>query len=238
MGRLGFDLCYRGPTNRCDLSNYLKLGCGDKFDLWQNMMKEVSLHRFTGPFKTIPFANFVQSPVGLVDEVNNQTRLIFHLSYNFKDFKSINHYTRKELSSIKYRDLDHAVEICCSIGEGCHMAKSDLKSVFRYLPVRPQDRRWLVMKAKHPITIRNGFSLKNVWHSKVLFHVLTSNKFQMHFIIYVVHQQDRLLLSQLRLTFPSSMDGARNRNCSKLPHPSKLDNRTPPTTSDRAQFGA
>ena len=55
--------------------------------------------------------------------------------------------------------------------------------------------------------------------------------------IYVVHQQDRLLLSQLRLTFPSSMDGVRSRNRSKLPRPSELDNRTPPATTNRAQFG-
>ena len=52
-----------------------------------------------------------------------------------------------------------------------------------------------------------------------------------------MHQQDCLLLSQLRLTFPSSMDGVRNQNCSKWPHLSELDNRTPPTKSDRAQFG-
>ena len=52
-----------------------------------------------------------------------------------------------------------------------------------------------------------------------------------------MHQQDRLLLSQLHLTFPSSMDGARSRNRSKLPCPSELDNQTPPATSDRAQFG-
>ena len=53
----------------------------------------------------------------------------------------------------------------------------------------------------------------------------------------VLHQQDHLLLSQLRLTFPSSMDGVRNRNHSKRPHRSELDNQTPPTKSDRAQFG-
>ena len=57
------------------------------------------------------------------------------------------------------------------------------------------------------------------------------------FLIYVVHQQDRLLLSQLHLTFPSSMDGVRNQNRLKQPRPSELDNRTPPTKSDRAQFG-
>ena len=38
--------------------------------------------------------------------------------------------------------------------------------------------------------------------------------------------------------FPSSMDGVRNQNRSKRPRPSELDNRTPPTKSDRAQFGA
>ena len=53
-----------------------------------------------------------------------------------------------------------------------------------------------------------------------------------------MHQQDRLLLSQLRLTFPSSMDGARSRNRSKLPRPSELNNQTPPTMMNRAQFGA
>ena len=37
--------------------------------------------------------------------------------------------------------------------------------------------------------------------------------------------------------FPSSMDGVRNRKGSKRPHPSELDNRTPPAKSDTAQFG-
>ena len=55
--------------------------------------------------------------------------------------------------------------------------------------------------------------------------------------ICVMHQQDCLLLSQLHLTFPSSMDGARSQNCSNLPRPLELDNQTPPAMSNRAQFG-
>ena len=54
----------------------------------------------------------------------------------------------------------------------------------------------------------------------------------------VTHQQDRLLLSQLRLTFSSSMDRARSQNRLKLSRLSKLDNQTPPTMTNRAQFGA
>ena len=68
-----------------------------------------------------------------------------------------------------------------------------------------------------------------------------TTKFKQDFIgplfIYVVHQQDHLLLSQLCHTFPSSMDGARSQNRSRLPHPLELDNRTPPATTNRAQFG-
>ena len=74
-------------------------------------MKEVNLKRVAGPFRQIPFNNYIQSPIGLVPKAGgDQTRLIFHLSYNFKDgFKSLNHHTPKEKCTVKYKDLDHAV---------------------------------------------------------------------------------------------------------------------------------
>ena len=79
-------------------------------------MKEVKLERVAGPYKSIPFENFIQSPVGLVPKAGGQTRLIFHLSFNFsKDLKKdglVNHHTPEHLCSVKYRDLDHAVRNC------------------------------------------------------------------------------------------------------------------------------
>ena len=39
-------------------------------------------------------------------------------------------------------------------------------------------------------------------------------------------------------SLPSSLDGIRNRNHSKRPRPSELNNQTPPTKLDRVQFGA
>ena len=53
-----------------------------------------------------------------------------------------------------------------------------------------------------------------------------------------MHQEDHMLLGQLCLTFPSSMDGVRSQNHSKMPRPSELNNRTPPAMLNRAQFGA
>ena len=43
------------------------------------------------------------------------------------------------------------MKLCLSAGQGgCFTAKSDMKSVFRNLPIKPQDRKWLVMKATNP----------------------------------------------------------------------------------------
>ena len=84
----GFDIGYQGKTDRQDLSRNLPLGeIGTKLDLWNKIMKEVEAKRYAGPFKfeDLPFTNFIQSPLGLVPKDNGrQTRLIFHLSYDFK----------------------------------------------------------------------------------------------------------------------------------------------------------
>ena len=75
-------------------------------------MKEVSLGQVAGPFDSIPFNNFIQSPIGLVpNSGSDQTRLIFHLSYDFKTdkLKLVNFHTPKEKCSVRYQDLDYAV---------------------------------------------------------------------------------------------------------------------------------
>ena len=113
--KCGFSLEYMGPRERKNLSNNLPFKVGDKHDMWSKIMKEVSLGRYAGPYTDIPYSFYVQSPVGLVLKANDKTRLIFHLSYDFPDFKSVNHYIPKELCSVSYRDLDTAVKRCIEI---------------------------------------------------------------------------------------------------------------------------
>ena len=146
--RYGFPLGYEGETNCRTMANNLKLTCGNTQDLWEKMMKEVKLGRFAGPFDKVPYDNFIQSPVGLVPKHEGQTRLIFHLSYPHGNLVNLN--TPTEKCRVKYKDLDNAIRLCLQAGIGCFTAKSDMKSAFCNLPIRPEDRRWLVMKAKHP----------------------------------------------------------------------------------------
>ena len=168
----GFDVGYRGPWNRCDTANNIPLQVGTRADVWEKIMKEVEHKRYAGPFERIPYKRgYIQSPIGLVPKAGNQTRLIFHLSYDFKKsgHRSLNFHTPSELCSIKYNDLDCAVETsihCMENASGVCVAKTlplkskgmiyysktDLKSAFRILPLKRRCYRWVILKAYHPTT--------------------------------------------------------------------------------------
>ena len=156
----GFDIGYQGPEKCRDFSDNIPFTMGDPFDMWEKLMKEVNLNRYAGPFteSQFPLDYFVQSPIGLVPKAGNKTRLIFHLSYDFKDsFKSVNFYTPKDICMVKYRDLDHAVNRCIELlkrtgTKNLFFGKTDLVSAFRLLPVKIRQRFLLTMKARHPVT--------------------------------------------------------------------------------------
>ena len=76
----GFDLHYEGPENRTDTSTNIPFTVGNRIEMWNKVMKEVMEYRLAGPYETIPFEHYVQSPIGLIPKAGNKTRLIFHLS--------------------------------------------------------------------------------------------------------------------------------------------------------------
>ena len=174
----GFDIGYRGSTSRQNTSENIpiKTGVGSKIEMWNKVMKEVKLGRFAGPYKQIPYQDYMQSPIGLVPKAGNQTRLIFHLSYDFSETDtSLNSNTPKDLCTVKYRDLDHAIVNCLKLLEliedkdedsdvntqeqqhsgnkpRIFFSKTDAKSAFRVLPIRIDQRRWLLMMCKNALT--------------------------------------------------------------------------------------
>ena len=99
----GFDIGYRGAQKRQSHSQNIPFTVGNEIELWNKIMKEVKAKRVAGPYDNIPFENFIQSPVGLVQKAGNKTQLIFHLSYQFSDEdngKSLNASTPKEWCSV------------------------------------------------------------------------------------------------------------------------------------------
>ena len=112
----GFSLEYEGTFDRSDYSENIPLrDIGTPRDLWEKMMKEIRLKHFAGPYKSVPYNNFVQSPIGLVPKAGGQTHLIFHLSYEFKGWGSIIGAIPKEKCTVKYRDLHYSVRQCLKL---------------------------------------------------------------------------------------------------------------------------
>ena len=127
----GFPIGYQGPTVRHSTARNIPstLGVGDKVDMWNKIMKEVSEGRVAGPYREgqPPYQNYIQSPIGLVPKSSGKTRLIFHLSHNFSDCedeKSLNYFMPQELCTTKYNDLDYAVRTCFKIEWGLQVPSS------------------------------------------------------------------------------------------------------------------
>ena len=158
----GLSLQYEGTRDRADTSDNLPLRVGNKTILWNKLMKEVKAKRVAGPFEQVPYDKFIQSPIGLVPKDGGKMRLIFHLSYEFKNGNiSLNRGTPAESCRVAYRDLDHTVQNCIKLLKKAKLLGAntviyygitDVQSAFRLVPLGCDQFCLLIMKANHPIT--------------------------------------------------------------------------------------
>jgi len=106
------------------------------------LSEELVRGRIAGPFTIHPFPDFIVSPLGLVPKREaGAFRLIHDLS--FPKHNSVNSNINPQFTSVQYELLDRCVEHIMSLGQGCLIAKGDLKDAFRILPVAPSDYRLL-----------------------------------------------------------------------------------------------
>ena len=101
------------------------------------LAKELASERITGPFLHPPFTPaFNVSPIGLQPKKTpGEFRLIHHLSHPQKG--SVNFFIPQELSSVHYASISDAIASIQTCGRGCFLAKSDIKSAFRIIPIHP-----------------------------------------------------------------------------------------------------
>ena len=95
-----------------------------------------------GPFPSSPLSNFQCHPVGVVPKKHfSEWRTIYHL-YN-PEGDRIDDYIPEDLYSLQYLQVDSVIRALQSLGQGSYMAKTDLKSAFRLIPIHPDD--WQAM---------------------------------------------------------------------------------------------
>ena len=106
---------------------------------------EISLGRVAGPFppKAVPQVHI--SHFGVIPKgQTGRWRLIVDLSH--PRGYSVNDGIPKSLCSLKYVTIDEAIKGIIQLGRGTLLAKIDIKSAFRLLPVHPADRHMLGMQ--------------------------------------------------------------------------------------------
>ena len=94
--------------------------------------------RMAGPFTELPISNHRVSPIGLIPKsVPSTFRLIHTLSY--PELDSINDGIDKQLYIVQYTNFDDAIKLVVEAGKDALLAKADIKSAFRLLPIHPDD---------------------------------------------------------------------------------------------------
>jgi len=107
---------------------------------------EIAEHHVIGPFQMedIPAAHVSRFGVIPKHHSPNKWRLIVDPSHPV-DF-SINDGIPKDLCSLTYITVDTAINQIIELGPGTLLAKIDIKSAFRLLPLHPSDCHLLAMK--------------------------------------------------------------------------------------------
>ena len=100
--------------------------------------------RIARPFHPRPLPNLIVSPIGLVPKSEpGKFRLIQHSS--FPDGDSINDGIDSAMCTVHYTHSDVAIQLVISAAKGALMAKADIQSAFRLLPVHADDFELLGM---------------------------------------------------------------------------------------------
>ena len=111
--------------------------------------KEVSLGRVVGPISPELTPTGAQvSPFGVIPKSSQpgKWRLIVDLSS--PEGSSVNGGIEPELCSLQYLRLDEVVQRIAQVGQGALLAKMDIDSAYRMIPVHPDDRPLLGMRWK------------------------------------------------------------------------------------------
>ena len=103
------------------------------------LTNELALGRILGPFTMRPTnPGFRVSPLGVVPKkLPGEFRMIHNLSY--PPGESVNNYIPAELTTVHYATIQNAISFMKSAQSIVFMAKVDIESAFRIIPVAPND---------------------------------------------------------------------------------------------------
>ena len=143
----GFKIGFNNPTCKFHSAHRNLAGALQHPKVVDDYLKaEIAELCVVGPFHKADIPDAHISRFGVIPKQHkpNNWRLIVDLSHPVGS--SVNDGIPKELCSLSYITVDTAINHIIELGPGALLAKMDIKSAFRLLPVHPSDRHLLAMK--------------------------------------------------------------------------------------------
>ena len=107
---------------------------------------EVQLGRVAGPFLRPPFQSLHVSRFGAIPKHNQPGKWRLILDLSSPSGHSVNDGIASEDYSLQYMKVDDIMAGIMQLGRGTLMAKFDVQSAYRIVPIHPEDRPLLCMK--------------------------------------------------------------------------------------------
>lgn len=197
------------------------------------LAKEVTAGRMAGPYPLHSLPDVHCSGIGVVPKKGGKWRMITHLSA--PTGRSINDAIPKEHYSLRYASIDHAVALLHQAGKGAQMAKVDLKSAFRMVPVRREDWQLLGVHWNNqlyldkclPFGLRSAPFLFNEF-AKALSWIMTNNYGMVSHIHYL---DDYFIVGSPNSNQCLSLVSTMLSLCSRLGVPIAMDKLEGPATA-------
>ena len=113
--------------------------------IWDYLKTETEAGNILGPFPRDIAPRVHINRFGAIPKKHQpgKWRLITDLSY--PQGSSINDTIDPDLCSLSYITVDQVAARAVALGKGAHIAKIDIKSAYRLIPVCPRDRQYLGM---------------------------------------------------------------------------------------------
>ena len=139
--RIGYDYQQRRGRGRRNLAS----AAAHPREVDAYLTEELARGRVVGPLRAAVAQTVHTSPFGVIPKSGKPGRWRLILDLSAPLGASINTGISPELSSIRYARVEHAVRALGRLGPGALMAKVDLKSAYRVVPVHPDDHHLLGM---------------------------------------------------------------------------------------------
>ena len=115
--------------------------------------KEMTLSRVAGPFTKAHLPGIQISRFGVIPKSHQKDKWRLIVDPSHPKSHSVNDGIPKSLCGLSYITVDDAINKILELGPNTLMAKIDIKSAFRLLPVHPADRHLLAMEWRNKIFI-------------------------------------------------------------------------------------